>query len=134
VSSTPQPPSAPLALRLLAYLDITLLVFTLPIFIGAGLPILGWAGGSAAYVAQRLISELLKRSAAQTQDMTGFLGVMVGGVIARGFFVALSIFGVGMIDGDAGAAAGFLFLAAFTVNLTMTLVLSPYRKQSGGKA
>jgi hypothetical protein len=124
----------PAGLRILRHLDIVFLVCTLPIFIGAGLPILGWAGGSAAYVAQRLISELLKRSAAQTQDMTGFLGVMVGGVIARGFFVALSIFGVGMIDGDAGAAAGFLFLAAFTVNLTMTLVLSPYRKQSGGKA
>jgi hypothetical protein len=133
VSNAPQPPSAPLALRLLGYLDITLLVCALPIFIGAGLPILGWAGGSAAYVAQRLISELLKHSAAQTEDMTGFLGIMVGGTIARGFFVSLAIFGVGLIDGNAGAAAGILFLAAFTVNLTMTLVLTPYKKD-GRKA
>jgi hypothetical protein len=128
VSGTSEQPSAPLSVRLLGYLDITFLVCALPIFIGAGLPLLGWAGGSAAYVAQRLISELLKRSAAQTQDMTGFLGVMVGGVIARGFFVALAIFGVGMANGDAGAAAGFLFLAAFTVHLTMTLVMTPYKK------
>jgi hypothetical protein len=129
VGSPQQPQSAPLAIRLLGYLDIAFLVVALPIFIGAGLPILGWAGGSAAYVIQRLIGELLNRSAAQTEDLTGMLGVMVGGVIARGFFVALSIFGVGMINGDAGASAGFLFLAAFTVYFTMALVLRPRTTQ-----
>jgi hypothetical protein len=118
--------AAPLGLRLLGYLDIALLVAALPIFIGASLPILGWAGGSAAYVVQRGISELLTRSAAQSEDLPSFLGVMVGGVIARGFLVALAIFGVGLIDGNAGAAAGFLFLAAFTIHLTMSLVLRPY--------
>ena len=122
----PQPPSVPLAVRLLAHLDIGLLLVAVPIFLGAGLPILGWIGGSAAYVIQRLIGELLNRSATQAEDMTGFLGVMVGGVIARGFFVALFIFGVGMINGDAGASAGFLFLAAFTVHFTMVLVLAPH--------
>jgi hypothetical protein len=129
VGTAPQPPSVPLAVRLLAHLDIGLLVVALPIFIGAGLPILGWVGGSAAYVIQRLIGELLNRSAAQSDDLPSFLGVMVGGVIARGFFVALSIFGVGMINGDAGASAGFLFLAAFTVYFTMTLVLRPLNTQ-----
>ena len=54
-------------------------------------------------------------------------------MIARGFFVALSLFGVGLINGDAGAAAGFLFLAAFTIYLTMTLVLQPYEKKGSGK-
>lgn len=127
MDGAPQPPpSAPRALRVLAYLDIALLVCALPIFIGAKLPILGWAGGAGAYVAQRLISELLSRSAAATEDLPGFLGVMVGGVIARGFFVALAIFGVGLIDGNAGAAAGVLFLAAFTIYFTMTLALRPY--------
>jgi hypothetical protein len=32
-----------------------------------------------------------------------------------------------MIDNDAGAAAGFLFLAAFTVHFTMALVLRPLK-------
>jgi hypothetical protein len=123
----------PVGLRVLKNLDIVFLVCALPIFIGADLPLLGWAGGSAAYVSQRLIGELLKRSATQADDMVGFLGVMVGGVIARGFFVALSLFGVGLINGDAGAAAGFLFLAAFTIYLTMTLVLAPHEKKGSGK-
>jgi hypothetical protein len=118
----------PVGLRILRNLDVVFLVCTLPIFIGANLPILGWAGGSAAYVAQRLISELLNKSAAQADDVAGFMGVMVGGVIARGFFVALAIFGVGLINGDAGAAAGILFLAAFTLYFTMTLILRPYLK------
>jgi hypothetical protein len=130
VDTAPQPPSLPLAVRLLAHLDIGLLLVALPIFLGAGLPILGWVGGSAAYVIQRLIGELLNRSATQAEDMTSFLGVMVGGVIARGFFVALFIFGVGMINGDAGASAGFLFLAAFTVHFTMVLVLTPHTARS----
>jgi hypothetical protein len=118
----------PVGLRILRNLDVVFLVCTLPIFIGANLPLLGWAGGSGAYVAQRLISELLNKSAAQAEDVAGFMGVMVGGVIARGFFVALAIFGVGVINGDAGAAAGALFLAAFTIYFTMTLILRPYLK------
>jgi hypothetical protein len=121
----------PVGLRVLRNLDIVFLVCTLPIFIGANLPILGWAGGTAAYIAQRLISELLNKSAAQADDVAGFMGVMVGGVIARGFFVALAIFGVGLIDGDAGAAAGILFLAAFTLYFMMTLILRPYLKSDG---
>jgi hypothetical protein len=129
VSAAPEPPSLPLAVRLLAHLDIGLLLVALPIFIGAGLPILGWIGGSVAYCVQKLIGELLNRSAAQTEDMAGFMGVMVGGVIARGFFVALAIFGVGIINGDAGASAGFLFLAAFTIYFTMALVLRPHAGQ-----
>jgi hypothetical protein len=133
VEETPQPKRVPLTVRLLAHLDIGLLIVALPIFIGAGLPILGWVGGSAAYVIQKLIGEMLNRSAAQAEDVTGLLGVMVGGVIARGFFVALSIFGVGMIKSSAGASAGFLFLAAFTVYFTMALVLRPYAPQRGTK-
>jgi hypothetical protein len=123
----------PAGLRILRHLDIVFLVCTLPIFIGADLPLLGWAGGSAAYVSQRLIGALLSRSASQTEDMAGFMGVMVGGTIARGFLVSLSIFGVGLIDGDAGAAAGFLFLAAFTIYFTMALALRPYQPKGGQK-
>jgi hypothetical protein len=123
----------PVGLRILRHLDIVFLVCALPIFIGADLPVLGWAGGTAAYVSQRLIGALLSRSAAQTDDIAGFMGVMVGGTIARGFFVALSIFGVGLIDGDAGAAAGFLFLAAFTIYFTMALAMRPYQQKGGQK-
>lgn len=133
-SSQQPPPTAPFALRAMGYLDITCLVVALPIFIGAGLPILGWIGGAGVYIAQRLLSALLQRSATHTEDLTSFLGVMVGGVIGRGFLVAIAIFGVGMIDGDAGASAGILFLLAFTVHLVMTLVLSPYTTKKPGSA
>lgn len=129
MDAAPQPRKVPLAARLLAHLDIGLLLVALPIFIGANLPILGWIGGSAVYVLQKILGEFLNRSATQAEDITGLLGVMVGGVIGRGFLVALGIFGVGMIQNDAGAAAGFLFLAAFTVHFTMALVLRPYKPQ-----
>jgi hypothetical protein len=118
----------PVGLRVLKNLDIALLICALPIFIGANLPILGWIGGSAVYIVQRIVGELLNRSAAQTDDVAGFMGVMVGGVIARGFLVALGLFGIGMIDNDAGASAAVLFLAAFTIYFTMSLILRPYGK------
>ena len=127
-----QPSATPLTVRLLGYLDIWLLLCALPIFIGANLPILGWIGGTAAYVVQRLLNEALKRSAEKSDDLPGFMGVMVGGVIARGFFVAIAIFGVGLINGNAGAAAGILFLAAFTMYFTMSLILRPYSAGKGG--
>ena len=133
MGAAPEQPNVPLVVRLLGYLDIWLLICALPIFIGANLPILGWVGGTAAYVVQRLLSELLNRSARQSADLPSFMGVMVGGVIARGFFVALAIFGVGLIDGNAGAAAGILFLAAFTVYFTMSLILRPYSGRGGVK-
>ena len=129
MSAAPEPPSLPLAVRLMTHLDLGLLLVALPIFIGAGLPILGWIGGSVAYSVQKLIGVLLNRSADQAEDVASVMGVMVGGVIARGFLVALGIFGVGMIDNDAGASAGFLFLAAFTVGFTMALVLRPQTGQ-----
>jgi hypothetical protein len=133
VDAAPQPQNVPLAARLLMHLDIGLLLVALPIFIGAGLPILGWIGGSAVYVIQKLLGELLNRSAAQADDVSGLLGVMVGGVLARGFFVALGLFGVGMLNNDAGASAAFLFLAAFTTYFTMALVLRPYKSQGRPK-
>jgi hypothetical protein len=133
VAPAEQPPATPLAVRLLGYLDLWLLLCALPIFIGANLPILGWVGGTAAYVAQRGIAELLNRSARQSADLPSFMGVMVGGVIARGFFVALAIFGVGLINGNAGAAAGILFLAAYTIHFTMSLILRPYSSKGGVK-
>ena len=98
---------APLALRLLGNLDITLLVCALPIFIGAG-PAAARLGGRHRRLRRRSAcsASCSNRSAAQADDLAGFLGVMVGGVIARGFFVAMAIFGVGMIDGDARRRGG----------------------------
>ena len=58
----------PAGLRILKHLDIVFLVCTLPIFIGADLPLLGWAGGTFAYVSQRLIGELLSYVRMETAD------------------------------------------------------------------
>ena len=81
----------PVGLRVLKNLDIVLLICALPIFIGADLPILGWIGGSVGLRRPAARSASCSTAAPPRRTtLSGFLGVMVGGVIARGFLVALA--------------------------------------------
>jgi hypothetical protein len=40
---------------LMRYLDLVVLVLALPIFVAAGLPLLGWAGAAFGWTLQRVI-------------------------------------------------------------------------------
>jgi hypothetical protein len=51
-------------------------------------------------------------------------------MIGRGWLVALTIFGVGLIDNDAGLAAAVLVIALFTVYFTMQMILRPFERGS----
>jgi hypothetical protein len=112
----------PTAVRVLRNLDLAFLALALPIFIAAGFPILGWVTGAGLYVAQRLIGELAKRKAEQADDPRTTVGLLAGSMIARGWIVAGAILAIGLsTDSDVGLSSAVLFLATFTVALTMTL-------------
>lgn len=113
-------------MRVLQYLDFVLLALALPLFLVAGFPIEGWAGGAGAYTAQRLLQVFLERKATATEDTRARVGYLAGGLVGRGWLVALTIFGVGLGVGDeAGLSAALLFLAVFTVHFTFSLILRP---------
>jgi hypothetical protein len=114
----------------LRYLDLVVLALALPVFIAAGFPLLGYAAGAVAWLVQRWISHVLTRRAAASDDPRTTVGLMTGSMIGRGWLVALTIFGVGLVDNDAGLAAAVLVIVLFTVYFTMQMILRPFERES----
>ena len=113
-------------MRVLQFLDLILLALALPVFIAAGFPLAGWAAGAGAYVAQRGLQVFLERKALAAEEPRAKVGYLAGGLVGRGWLVALTIFGVGLgVSDDAGLSAAVLFLAVFTVHFTFSLILRP---------
>jgi hypothetical protein len=109
-------------LRMLRYLDLFVLALALPIFIAAGLPLLGW-------IVQRLIAAGLTKRAQESGDPRTVAGLMTGSMIARGWIVAGSIFVVGLSEREAGLSAAILSITLFTFYFTSQLMTRPFEQE-----
>ena len=116
------------------YLDLLLVALALPVFLAAGLPLAGWAVGGGAWVAQRALQEYLDRRAGASTDPRTVVGLLAGSMIARGWFVAIAVFLVGLSDNEAGLAAAVLVIALFTVYFTVRMILRPFETEAAGSA
>jgi len=110
---------------LIKYLDLALLAIALPVFLIAGLPLLGWIAVAVGWSGQRLIQHLVEAKAARTEDTRSFFQLMAGSIIGRSWFLVTSIVVAGLIEREAGLAAALLSAAVFTSYLVMTLVTRP---------
>ncbi len=110
----------------LRYLDLLLVAVALPVFLLAGLPLAGWAVGGGAWVAQRFLQQYLERRAEASDDPRTVVGLLAGSMIARGWFVAIAVFLVGLSNNEAGLAAAVLVVALFTVYFTMRMIVRPF--------
>jgi hypothetical protein len=109
------------------HVDLALLAIALPVFLFAGWPIEGWAAGTVAWVAQKLIASYAANKARNAEKPQQVAGIMAGSMIGRGWLAALTIFGVGVgVSDDAGLAAAVLFLAVFTAAFTANLIVRPF--------
>jgi hypothetical protein len=113
------------------YLDLALLALSLPVFLLAGLPLLGWAVAAAAWLVQRGLQLALTKRAAASGDPRTVAGLLTGSMIARGWLVALSIFGAGLVEREAGLAAAILAIILFTVYFTVGMVVRPFDAAEG---
>ena len=111
---------------MLRQLDLVVLVLAFPVFLAAGLPLAGYAAAAGAWLAQRGIQTLVDRRAASSDDPRTVAGLITGSMIARGWLVALAVFGVGMTNDDAGLTAAVLVLALFTLHFSLTMMLRPF--------
>ena len=75
-------------LRVLRYLDLVVLALALPIFVAAGLPLLGWAGAAGGWLLQRVIQYFIEKRARESDDPRTVAGLLTGSMIARGWIVA----------------------------------------------
>lgn len=110
-------------LTLVRYLDLLLVALALPLFLAAGLPLAGWAVGGGAWVAQRGLQEYLERRASASNDPRTVVGLLAGSMIARGWFVAIAVFLVGLSDNEAGLAAAVLVIVLFTFYFAVRMIL-----------
>ena len=105
------------------YLDLVLAAVALPVFLLAGFPILGWVAGAGIWLVQRGLQIFLERRAEASTDPRTVVGLLTGSMIGRGWLVALTIFGVGLADNDAGLAAAVLVVLLFTAYFTVQMIV-----------
>jgi hypothetical protein len=112
------------------WLDLAVLAVALPVFLAAGLPLLGWAGIAAAWLLQRAAQELLERRARASGDPSRSTAVLALSMFARVWFLALTIFIIGKTDREAGLSAALLSVILVTVYLTAIMTSGPLAPRS----
>jgi hypothetical protein len=113
-------------LRMLRFLDLAILAIALPIFVAAGLPMLGYLGAAGGWLVQRGVQTLIERRARASDDPRTVAGLLTGSMIARGWIMAGSIFVVGLVEREAGLSAAILAITLFTFYFTGQMIGRPF--------
>jgi hypothetical protein len=109
-------------LRMLRFVDLAVLALALPVFVAADLPLLGWAGVTAAWLLQRAVHATFLRRAEASGDPRSAVGLMSISLIGRVWFLALVVLGIGLADRDSGLPAAVLTAVVFQVWFTAYIV------------
>lgn len=112
--------------RLVRHVDLALLALALPLFLVAGLPALGWLAAAVAWVSQRAIRHAFDRRAAASDDPRTVAGLVAGSMLLRGWLVALTILGGGLIEREAGLSGAVLVIVLFTAFFATQLARRPF--------
>jgi hypothetical protein len=101
------------------FADLAVLAVALPVFLLAGLPMLGYAVAAAVWLAAsglQIASERhVKRSIAEGRRNSA-MGAMAAATLGRVWLVALAILLVGLADRESGLAAAVLAAVLVTVH------------------
>ena len=123
-SAAPQMP-APMAdpLVLFRWLDVVLVVLAAPFVVLMDLPVLGYAIGAVAWIANRAIGVGVEKLATGQQDVRRAVGMNLFALIARSWLVGLTILAVGLAgEREDGLTAAILVFAAFTLYFVTSLL------------
>jgi len=101
------------------YVDLAVLAAALAVFLLGGLPMLGFAVGAAAWLAQRGIQVLASRRAAAelaAGRRQRAMATIAATTLGRVWLMALAVLLAGLAEREAGLTAGILLAALFTVS------------------
>jgi hypothetical protein len=101
------------------YVDLLLLAAALAVFLLGGLPMLGYAIGAIAWLAQRGIQAVAaRRSQAELRagNRQKAMGIVAATTLGRVWLMATAILLVGLAEREAGLSAAILVLVLFTVS------------------
>jgi len=114
-------------LALVRYLDLVALAAALPLFLLAGLPMLGYTVAAGAWLVQRGINALAQAKAKASEDPRTVVGLLAGSMIGRGWLTAGSIMAVGLAGArEDGLAAAILCITLFSIYFPMQMILRPF--------
>ena len=102
-----------------------MLALSLPVFVAAGLPLLGWGAATGAWLASRFVQSRVERGAAATGDRRSAMRARAISLVGRLYLVGLTVLGAGIVERKAGLAAGVLAVVVFTVYFATLLVAKP---------
>ena len=116
---------------LVRWLDVILVVATLPFVLLVGLPALGYCVGAAAWIVQRAAATTIERRAERSGDVRTAVGLNMASLVLRAWLIGLTILAVGLIaDREDGLTAGITVLVAFTVYFATSLIIRPLERKS----
>jgi len=102
------------------YVDLLLLAAALAVFLLGGLPLLGYAVGAGAWLAQRLIQSVAtKQIAAEAANgnRQRAMGILAATTLGRVWLMATAVLLVGIAEREAGLSAAILVAVLFTVSI-----------------
>src|SRR5580693_3050807 len=101
-------------MTLLRYLDVCLVLATAPFVLAAGLPLMGYLVGAAAWLLTRLGAAALQMQAVRLRDPKFRAGLLVGVMMGRVWIIVLAVILARYAGGRGdGIMAAVLVLGAF---------------------
>jgi hypothetical protein len=119
------------------YVDLMVLAVALAVFLLGGLPMLGFAVGAAAWLAQRGIQALANRRANQelaAGNRQKAMGIVAATTLGRVWLMATVVLLVGLAEREAGLSSAVLVLALFTVSFAAQGIAHLFSEPQAGKA
>ena len=112
-------------LTVLKNLDFGVLALALPVFVVGGFPMVAYAIVALVWIVQRLLQNFATARAVETGDRRAAIGVIGGMMVARIWLIGLGVLAAGLIEREAGVAAGLLAAVLFTTFFVTLLIVKP---------
>jgi len=119
------------------YVDLVVLAAALAVFLLGGLPMLGFAAGAAAWLAQRGIQALAGRRAAAelaSGRRQQAMAIVASTTLGRVWLMALAVLLTGLAEREAGLASAILLAALFTISFAAQGIAHLFDEPEAGKA
>jgi hypothetical protein len=98
-----------------------LILLALPVFAIAGWPLKGWALAAVLWAAAQAFAYILSRLPLDEGNLAA-AGVRGIGMGFRAFIVGIPLVAITVADSQVGLAAAVLYVCAYTIELTVSLV------------
>ncbi len=120
------------------YVDLVVLAAALAVFALGGLPMLGFAVGAAAWLAQRGIQALAARRAARelaAGNRQRAMATVAATTLGRVWLMATAVLLAGLAEREAGLASAVLLAVLFTVSFAAQGIAHLFEEEpQAGKA